>query len=165
MEHFRRKHVYHWNLVSVPKQVYSCPHCQYPFDSWARLDQHVMSEHNSYGLYYSEPDYLGKIWQLLSDLKQNFFLDVLLSWIIKSAWTNIDCLFVVCFNWVSHLIFLIFLGVECAEDIDVLALLPCTICNELYHDKISLDKHLWFVLTEYHTWYFLFFQLSNMLRI
>ena len=61
IDHFRREYVYHWNYVSVPKQVYSCPHCQYPFDSWSKMDQHVMSEHNSYGLYYSEPDYIGKI--------------------------------------------------------------------------------------------------------
>ena len=60
VEHFRRKYVYHWNLVSMPKQVHSCPHSQIGFDSWAKLHKHVMSEHNSYGQYYDEPDYLGE---------------------------------------------------------------------------------------------------------
>ena len=40
------------------------------------------------------------------------------------------------------MLFLIFTAVECAEDIDELALLPCAICNEFYHDQISLDKHV-----------------------
>jgi hypothetical protein len=91
VEHFRRKYVYHWNLVSMPKQVHSCPHSQIGFDSWAKLHKHVMSEHNSYGQYYDEPDYSA---------------------------------------------------VEHAEDEDELTLLPCLICNEFYHDQISLDKHV-----------------------
>ncbi len=42
IEHFRRRHVFHWNYISLPKQVYSCPHCQIPFDSWTQMDSHVI---------------------------------------------------------------------------------------------------------------------------
>ena len=36
----------------------------------------------------------------------------------------------------------VFTAVEHAEDEDQLTLLPCLICNEFYHDQISLDKHV-----------------------
>ena len=60
IEHFRRKFVYHWNLISTPRQVHPCPHSQKGFDSWEKLHQHVLSEYNSYGQFYDEPDYLGE---------------------------------------------------------------------------------------------------------
>merc|ERR1712083_11318 len=91
IEHFRREYVYHWNHVSVPNQVHSDPHTQLPFDSWSKMHQHVMSEHNGYGFFYTEPDYMA---------------------------------------------------IEFADDEDQLTLLPCTICNEFYHDQVSLDKHV-----------------------
>ena len=86
IDHFRMRHVYHWNLVSVPKQVYSCLHCQFPFHTWAELNEHILSEHNGYGLYYREPDYVA---------------------------------------------------VSSPEDEDQLSLLPCTVCNDFYHDQVN----------------------------
>lgn len=92
VEHFRRRHVYHWNYVHVARQVYSCPHCQYPFDDWNQMNDHVLTQHGSYGFWYLEPDYVA----------------------------------------ISHPD-----GPE-----DSLTLLPCAVCNDLYHDQVSLDKHI-----------------------
>ena len=57
LDHFRRRHVFKWNCISVPRQMHACPHCQLPFSSWTLMDNHVIQKHQSYGLYYMEPDY------------------------------------------------------------------------------------------------------------
>ena len=60
LDHFRRRHVFHWHCVAMPSQVHACPHCQLPFATWKLMDAHVMKEHNgSYGAYYREPDYVA----------------------------------------------------------------------------------------------------------
>lgn len=58
-DHFRRRHVYHWNCISVPKQLHACPHCQLPFSSWKQMHHHVIQKHQGYGEYYFEPDYVA----------------------------------------------------------------------------------------------------------
>ena len=35
-----------------------------------------------------------------------------------------------------------YVAVSHPEDTDELILLPCVICNDFYHDQVSLDKHI-----------------------
>jgi len=91
VDHFRRRHVYHWPYISVSRQVFPCPQCQNPFDNWEEMHQHVIKEHRSYGVYYCEPDYVA-------------------------------------IAYPGHQ--------------DELEMLPCAVCNDFYHDQISLDKHI-----------------------
>lgn len=59
LDHFRVKHVYHWDLVSTCQDRFSCPHCQLSFSSWDLMHSHVVKEHGSYGVWYIEPDYVS----------------------------------------------------------------------------------------------------------
>ena len=81
-----------------------------------------MSEHNSYGLYYSEPDYIGKI---------DFILVFLIIIYQLHIW------------WKIYVNFLFdFTADDFADGEDQLTLLPCAVCGEFYHDQVSLDKHV-----------------------
>jgi hypothetical protein len=59
LTHFRRRHFYYWNFISMPSQVFQCPHCNHHVDSWSSLHEHVINEHRSYGIFYMEPEYVA----------------------------------------------------------------------------------------------------------